>query len=121
TNLVLRTKEPDGNEHQFRVKVYTNLTVKGVSIYPITSSATAWQVQINVQCKDKAWTKDAFVLVVDGKPYFEIGKSGSLVGNAGIVFSGAVTDKVNKESEAKFILDRLRKRFGMATPAPDGG
>lgn len=118
SDLILKVKTPDGTERQFKVLAYTNLTVKRVMVYRVKYSKDMWQVQIDALSKEKAWTKDDFVLVVKGKPYFELGKSGSLIGKEGIVFSGAVTLAVQNEAEAKLVQERLGKRFGVLPPAP---
>jgi hypothetical protein len=111
SHLHMTVKDSQGKEHQFAVIPYTNLVGRSIAVYSLKPAEDAWQVQINVVSSDSEWSKKPIVLVVQGKPYFELAKSGSVRGNKGTTMSASVSLKLPTEAEAKFVRERLSKRF----------
>lgn len=114
SKLKIRVKDYQGKTRKIGLIAYTNLTVKSISVYSLKPSEDTSQVQINVLASESDWSKKPIVLVVDGKPYFELAKSGTVLGNNGTTFSAAVSLKIHTETEAKLIQERLNKRFSLA-------
>lgn len=113
SKLKIRVKDYQGKARKIVLIAYTNLTVKSISVYSLKPSEDASQVQINVLASESDWSKKSIVLVVQGKPYFELAKSGTIRGNSGTTFSAAVSLKLHTEAEAKLIQERLNKRFSL--------
>lgn len=112
----LSAKDRQGRTHVFRVLEYTNIAPKTILTYSLKPQERAYQVQLNVTSSDDTWLKLPLILVVDGKPYLEVSKSGSQANSsAGAVSTIAtVTLKTDTEREAVHIKERLERRFKLS-------
>jgi hypothetical protein len=114
--LQVSAKDMQGKTHVVRVLEYTNLAPSTIVVYSLAPHESAFQVQVNLTSPDDSWLKLPLILVVEGKPYLEISKSGSRANSsAGVVNTvSTVTLKTQTEPEAVHIKKRLEARFGLS-------
>lgn len=109
----LQAVPPSGGRGlKFRIKHYGGFVPRQVVVFDAPEGC---YVQVNGQPTGDHWSKDGFIIVANGKPYFELLMSGNTASETGerIELSATVSLVLRTRQEAEAVASALRQRYSL--------
>ena len=102
-----------GRALRFHIRHYTAFVPQRVIVFDAPDGN---HVQVDGKATAHEWSKEAIIIVANGKPYFELGKSGQAVSEGGVRFgpSATVALVLSTREEAESVASALRRRYSLS-------
>jgi hypothetical protein len=106
--LVRVTRPSDGRIFTIPVEHYVDFVPVRIDVFDTPDGS---YVQVSGRATAEGWSKQPIILIANGKPYVELGKSDQTVSAAGT--SARISLITPTRAEAETVASALRKRYSL--------